>query len=167
MKFTMILGVAGLALATPAFAEGDIEAGQKVFNQCQTCHVVANEAGEVLAGRNSKTGPNLYGVFGRVAGTYPEFKYGEDLIAAGAKGLVWDEATFLEYVANPSDFLQAYLGDPKARGKMQFQLRKPEDIQNVYAFLASLSPPAPAADAPAAADPAAAPAEGEAAPATP
>lgn len=158
MKTTMILAFAGLALAGPAFAEGDIEAGKKVFNQCQTCHVVADAAGEVLAGRNAKTGPNLYGVFGRTAGTYPDFKYGDDMIAAGAKGLVWDEAHFLEYVANPSKFLQGYLEDPKAKGKMQFMLKKPEDAANVYAFIASLAPPA---------DAAAAPAEGEAAPAEP
>ncbi len=165
MKRSMILAVAGFALAGPAFAEGDIEAGKKVFNQCQTCHVVADASGEVLAGRNAKTGPNLYAVFGRKAGSYPDFKYGDDMIAAGEKGLVWDEASFVEYVANPSKFLQGYLGDPKAKGKMQFQLKKPEDIANVYAFLASLSP---AADAVApAADPAAAPAEGEVAPVAP
>jgi cytochrome c len=176
MKRIIILAAAGFALAAPAYAAGDIEAGKKVFNQCQTCHVVANEAGDVLAGRNSKTGPNLYGVFGRAAGSYPDFKYGDDMIAAGAKGLVWDEANFLEYVASPSKFLQAYLEDPKAKGKMQFQLKKPEDAANVYAFIASLAPAAapaadaaaaPAADAAAApaADAAAAPAEGEAAPA--
>ena len=165
MKRNLILAMAGMALAAPAYAAGDVEAGKKVFNQCQTCHVVANEAGEVLAGRKAKTGPNLYGVFGRVAGSHPDFKYGDDMIAAGEKGLVWDEASFFEYVANPSEFLQAYLEDPKARGKMMFQLKKPEDVQNVYAYIASLSPAAaPAADAAAApAADAAAPAEGEAA----
>ena len=68
------LTAAVLALvAAPAFAQevpsGDVAAGEKVFAKCQTCHVVANEAGEVLAGKNSKTGPNLYGLPGRVAGT--------------------------------------------------------------------------------------------------
>ncbi len=55
-------------IAAPALAQdaptGNAEAGAKVFNKCQTCHVVANEAGEVLAGKNSKTGPNLYGMPG-------------------------------------------------------------------------------------------------------
>ncbi len=154
MKIAVVTAFAAMSMAaSPAFAQGDIEAGQKLFNQCQTCHVVANEAGEVLAGRNAKTGPNLYGVIGRPAGTYPDFKYGDDMLAANAKGLVWDEATFLEYVQDPSKFLQTYLEDPKARGKMQFKVRKPEDAANLYAFLTSLAP---------AADGAAAPAEGAA-----
>jgi cytochrome c len=149
MKIAMFTAFAALSLAAPALAEGDIEAGKKVFNQCQTCHVVADPAGQVLAGKNAKTGPNLYAVFGRKAGSYPDFKYGDDMIAAGEKGLIWDEAHFVEYVANPSKFLQGYLGDPKAKGKMQFMLKKPEDAANVYAFIASLAPAAaaPAADA--------------------
>jgi cytochrome c len=138
------------SLASPLFAQ-DIEAGAKTFNQCQTCHVVANEAGEVLAGKASKTGPNLYGLPGRVIGSYPEFKYGESIVAVGAAGAVWDEASFVEYVQDPAKFLKAKLGDDKAKTKMSFKLKKPEDAANVWAFIASLSPAA---------------AEGEAAPAT-
>jgi cytochrome c len=145
------------SLASPLFAQ-DIEAGAKTFNQCQTCHVVANEAGEVLAGKASKTGPNLYGLPGRVIGSYPEFKYGESIVAVGAAGAVWDEASFVEYVQDPAKFLKAKLGDDKAKTKMSFKLKKPEDAANVWAFIASLSP--------AAAEGEAAPAEGEAAPAT-
>ncbi len=70
MKTRLTALVAFSALrAAPAFAAGDAEAGAKVVNKCQTCHVVANEAGEVLAGKKAKTGPNLYGVIGRAAGT--------------------------------------------------------------------------------------------------
>jgi cytochrome c len=149
----------GLALAAaPAIAQ-DIEAGAKAFNQCQTCHVVQNEAGEVLAGRNAKTGPNLYGLPGRVVGSYEGFKYGESIVAVGAAGQVWDEANFVEYVQDPAAYLKAKLGDDKAKSKMAFKVRSPEDAANLWAFIASLSP-APAADG------AAAPAEGEAAPAT-
>ena len=72
------------SLAAPAFAQ-DIEAGAKTFNQCQTCHVVQNEAGEVLAGRNAKTGPNLFGMPGRVVGSYSDFKYGESIVAVGCR----------------------------------------------------------------------------------
>jgi cytochrome c len=155
----MKLTIAALALAgfaAPSFAQ-DIEAGAKTFNQCQTCHVVQNEAGEVLAGKNAKTGPNLYGMPGRVAGTYEGFKYGESIVALGATGFVWDEASFVEYAQDPAKFLKAKLGDDKAKSKMAFKLKKPEDAANVWAYIVSLSP---------AADGAAAPAEGEAAPAT-
>ncbi len=155
MRLTLT-ALAFAALAAPAFAQ-DIEAGAKTFNQCQTCHVVANEAGEVLAGKSAKTGPNLYGLPGRVAGSLPDFKYGESIVALGQTGFAWDEASFVEYVQDPAKFLKAKLDDSKAKSKMSFKLKKPEDAANVYAYIASLSP---------AADAAAATAEGEAAPAS-
>ena len=86
--------------------------------KCQTCHVVANEAGETLAGKNAKTGPNLYGLPGRVAGSVEGFKYGESIVALGQTGFVWDEANFVEYVQDPAKFLKAKLDDPKAKSKM-------------------------------------------------
>jgi cytochrome c len=151
----MRLTLTALALASlsaPAFAQ-DIEAGAKTFNQCQTCHVVQNDAGEVLAGRNAKTGPNLYGLPGRVVGSVEGFKYGESIIAVGAAGQVWDEANFVEYVQDPAAYLKAKLSDDKAKSKMAFKVRSADDAANLWAFIASLSP------APAAADAAAAPAE--------
>jgi cytochrome c len=162
MKLKLTAAVLAL-VAAPALAQdaptGDAAAGEKVFAKCQTCHVVANEAGEVLAGKNSKTGPNLYGLPGRVAGTYPEFKYGESIVALGATGFAWNEADFVAYVADPAKFLKEKTGDKAAKSKMSFKLPKEEDAKNVYAFIASLSPAAAATDA-------AAPAEGEAAPAS-
>jgi cytochrome c len=143
MRMT-IAALAFAGLAAPAIAQ-DLEAGAKTFNQCQTCHVVANEAGEVLAGKNAKTGPNLYGMPGRVAGTYEGFKYGESLAALGATGFVWDEASFVEYVQDPAKFLKAKLGDDKAKSKMSFKLKKPEDAANLWAYIVSLSP-APATE---------------------
>ncbi len=146
MKKTLTTLALTALFAMPALAEshaaGDAEAGAKVFNQCQTCHVVMNEAGEVLAGKKAKTGPNLYGIIGRAAGTYPEFKYGDDMIAAGAAGLIWDEAKIAAYVQDPSGFLKETLADKSAKGMMMFKLKKPEDAANVAAFLASLMPAA-------------------------
>ncbi|EEW26206.1 c-type cytochrome [Rhodobacter ferrooxidans] len=162
MKFTLsAAAAAALLLASPALAAGDVAKGEKAFKQCQTCHVVVAPDGTVLAGRKMKTGPNLYGVFGRVAGTYPDFAYGPDMVAAGAKGLVWDEAQFTAYTADPSKFLQAYLGDPKAKGKMAFKVKTEAEAADLYAYLTSLFP-APAA---APVDPAAAPVDPAAAPA--
>jgi cytochrome c len=154
MKLTLT-ALALAFVAAPVLAQdaptGDAAAGEKVFNKCQTCHVVANEAGEVLAGRNSKTGPNLYGLPGRALGSYPDFKYGESIVALGAGGAVWTEADFVAYVADPAKFLKEKSGDPKAKSKMSFKLTNEQEAKDVYAFIASLSP-APAA------------AEGEAAP---
>jgi len=61
-------------LAAPAFADGhasgDAAAGQEQFErQCVSCHVVADADGNVLAGRAAKTGPNLYGLSGRLPGS--------------------------------------------------------------------------------------------------
>jgi cytochrome c len=142
------LAAAFALVAAPAFADGhatgDAAAGEKVFNKCQTCHVIANEAGEVLAGKAGKTGPNLFGLPGRVAGTYPDFKYGESIVAVGASGFTWSEADFVAYVADPAKFLKEKTGDKAAKTKMSFKLPKEEDAKNVWAFIASLSP-APAA----------------------
>jgi cytochrome c len=146
MKFTL---TAVLALvAAPAFAQdaptGDAAAGEKVFKKCQTCHMIVNEAGDVLAGKAGKTGPNLFGLPGRAAGTYPDFKYGESIVALGATGFAWNEADFVSYVADPAKFLKEKLDDKAAKSKMSFKLPKEEDAKNVWAFIASLSP-APAA----------------------
>jgi cytochrome c len=144
--------IAALATTTaPAFAAGDVAKGEAVFKQCQTCHVVQNEAGEVLAGRNAKTGPNLHGVIGRQAGTYPDFKYGDSIIAAGEAGLTWNEEDFITYVQDPAGFLKDTLDDGRAKSKMSFKVRKADDAADLYAFLAQFSPEPEAAPAEAAA----------------
>ncbi|EKE43756.1 Cytochrome c2 [Oceaniovalibus guishaninsula JLT2003] len=144
-KFLVAIAAAGL-LGTVAHAQdeftGDIAAGEKAFSQCQTCHVVVNDAGETLAGRNAKTGPNLYGVFGREAGSVEGFRYSDDMIAAGEKGLVWDVEHFVPYVEDPTGFLREYLDDPKARGKMAFKVRGDETARDLAAYLHSLAPDA-------------------------
>ena len=134
------------AMTLPAHA-GDPEAGAQAFNQCQTCHVVANAAGEVLAGRASKTGPNLYGVIGRQAGTYDGFRYGPAIVEAGEKGLAWDEETMVAYLQDPAKFLQATLDNKRARSQMSFRVRDEETARNLYAFLATFSE-MPAEEAP-------------------
>jgi cytochrome c len=141
---TLIGALALSLMALPAFAEGDAAAGAKVFQKCQTCHSMVDDTGKVVAGKGAKTGPNLYGMPGRLAGTYPGFKYGDAMIALGATGFKWNEADLVTYVADPSKFLEAKLGDSKARGKMMFKLAKADDAANVWAYIASLSPaPAP------------------------
>lgn len=144
MKTTFTAAAIAALMATPLFAEahmsGDAGAGESVFRQCQSCHVVENEAGDVLAGRNAKTGPNLYGIVGRTAGTVEGFGYSDAMVAAGEAGLVWDEANFVAYVQDPTGFLRDYLDDNGARGAMSFKVRKEEDATNVYAYIGSLGP---------------------------
>lgn len=146
MKVTMIAAAAAALMAAPAFAEshvdttatGDAAAGESAFRQCQSCHVVQNEAGEVLAGRAAKTGPNLYGIAGATAGQVEGFNYSDGLVAAGAAGMVYDEATFVAYVQDPTAKIREASGDDGARSKMSFRVRKEEDAVNLYAYIQSL-----------------------------
>ena len=116
-----------------------------------------DDTGKVVAGKGAKTGPNLYGVFGRVVGSYPDFKYGDSIVAAGKTGLVWDEASFVDYVQDPSNHWKTVLGDKSAKSKMMFKVKNAAAAEDVYAYLIQFSPNAGAAAAPA--DPAAAPAD--------
>ena len=142
MKYTITALTILAASSGMSLAAGDAEAGKKVFNQCQTCHVVADADGNVLAGKNAKTGPNLYGIIGRPAASYEGFKYGEGIQEAAAKGLVWDEENLTAYVQDPTTFLEEVTGNGKAKSKMVFKVKKEDDAANVAAFLASLSPAA-------------------------
>ncbi len=123
-------------LALPAYAEGDADAGKKAFNKCKSCHLIADPAGEVIV-KGGKTGPNLYGISGRTAGTVEDFKYGESIVAAGENGLVWDEETFVAYTQDPKAFLKDYLGETSAKSKMTFKLKK--GAEDVYAYIVSVS----------------------------
>ncbi len=128
--------VAAVMLATPVFAAGDAAKGEKDFNRCKSCHAITAEDGTNIV-RGGRTGPNLYGVIGRTAGTVDGFRYGKDLVAAGEAGLVWDEATFEAYVQDPRGFLVDYLDSNKARSKMAFKLKS--GAEDVYAYLLSVS----------------------------
>ncbi|GAA6199825.1 cytochrome C [Aquicoccus sp. SU-CL01552] len=130
---TAIIGL----LATPALAEGDAAKGEKTFNKCKACHSIISDSGEAIV-KGGKTGPNLFGVIGRTAGTYEDFRYGKDLVAAGEAGLVWNEEEFNHYVKDPRDFLRKTLEDKKAKSKMTFKLKK--GGEDVYAYLVSVAP---------------------------
>jgi cytochrome c len=125
-----------LGLAAPAFAAGDAAEGEKAFSKCKSCHqIVADDGTEIQKG--GAVGPNLYGIIGRQAGSVEGFNYGDDLVAAGEAGLVWDEAQFVTYVQDPRAFLQEYLGDSKAKSKMAYKLKK--GGEDVAAYLASVA----------------------------
>ena len=80
--------LAWVALAFPMAASaqgmtGDAAAGAEHFDgQCISCHVVRDDAGEVLAGRNARTGPNLYAVAGRAPGALEGFRYSNLMVAS-------------------------------------------------------------------------------------
>lgn len=135
MKRILATALVGL-LAAPAFADGDAAAGEKEFKKCKSCHSIVSASGEEIV-KGGKTGPNLFGIPGRTAGTYPDFKYGDSIVAAGAAGLVWDAEAFEAYVVDPGAFLKEKTGDTAAKSKMTFKLKK--GAEDIYAYLESVS----------------------------
>ncbi|MCA3440841.1 MAG: hypothetical protein INF50_11010 [Rhodobacter sp.] len=88
MKYTITALTILAASSGMALAAGDAEAGKTIFNPCQTGHVVANADGNVLAGKNAKTGQNLYGIIGHPAASHEGFIFGEGILESSAKGQV-------------------------------------------------------------------------------
>ncbi|MCP3054908.1 c-type cytochrome [Aurantimonas marianensis] len=127
-KFPKGLLLAGAIVGTltaPALATGDADAGKKVFNKCRACHAVGE-------GAANKIGPHLNELFGRAAGGLSDYKYSAALTTAGENGVVWDEATLSEFLADPKGFASGT--------KMGFAgLKKEDDRDNVIAYLATFS----------------------------
>lgn len=126
MSFKAFFGVAALAVATattPVMAQdGDPEAGESVYRQCQACHMVGENA-------QARVGPPLNDLFGRVAGTYDGFnRYSNAMKGAGEAGLVWNDETIAAYLEQPRQYIPG--------NQMGFAgLRKEEDRANVIAYL--------------------------------
>ncbi len=119
LSVTLLVAGAVLAISASVRAEGDPEAGKKVFRQCQACHVVDK--------KQNRVGPYLLGVIGRPAGTAEGFKYSD---AMKNSGVTWDETTIAEYLADPKGYIPG--------NKMVFAgLKKPEQIQDVIAYIES------------------------------
>ena len=119
----------------PALAAGDAANGEKEFRKCKSCHTIASVDETIVKG--GKTGPNLYGVIGRTAGTAEDFNYGADLVKLGETGFAWDEESLATYIEDPNAFLKDKLGDGSAKSKMTFKMRK--DAADVAAYLATFS----------------------------
>src|SRR6056297_677200 len=126
-------------LSTPAVA-ADTVRGEQIFRDCRACHSVIDETGHSVV-RGGRTGPNLYGVIGRHAGSVPNFHYSTSMVAAGESGLRWNEADFVVYVKDATAFLRDYLDDPDARGKMAYKLRDSEKARDVWAYLGTIASP--------------------------
>ena len=129
MNRVLIAGLSLLAIASsPALADGDAAAGEKVFRKCKACHTVGEEA-------KNKVGPLVNEVIGRQAGMVDDFKYSPAMADAGTGGLVWDEASLDAFLTKPKEFMSGT--------KMTFPgLRKEEDRADVIAYLMTFSPAA-------------------------
>ncbi|RJE85724.1 c-type cytochrome [Paracoccus onubensis] len=142
MKLAIISGVLAVAFAIPAFAqEGDAAAGEKEFRKCKACHMIQSADGEDIV-KGGKTGPNLWNVVGRPAGSQEDFKYSDALIALKDAGEVWTAEDLAAYITDPNAFVQEKTGDDSAKTKMTFKMKKGQE--DIAAFLVSVSPDAPA-----------------------
>jgi cytochrome c len=113
----MTAGTAGTALAQ------DLAAGETSFKKCLPCHGVGE-------GAKNKVGPVLNGLDGRKSGTIEGFNY---TAANKNSGIVWDDATFREYIR-----------DPRAKipgTKMVFVgIKNDQEITNLWAYLKQFGP---------------------------
>ncbi len=83
-------------VAEVAFADltGDAAAGETVFVQCKTCHLLEE-------GKNG-VGPSLYNVIGRAAGSIEGFNYSD---ANAGSGITWTPEIMFEYLEAPREYL--------------------------------------------------------------
>ena len=107
-------------------AKADAAAGQKKAAICSTCHSFGK-------GEASKpTGPNLWGVVGRVHAADKDFEYSAANKDLGAKGEKWTYDAIFDFIKNPKGYLpgtkMTFIGMPKA-----------EDRAAVLAYLRTLS----------------------------
>lgn len=121
------IAIAALMVSTGgASAQGDAALGEQVFNdRCTGCHAVGDEA--------AKNAPSLNNLIGRPAASVEGFKYSDAMLEAGQRGVVWDIETLGKFIAKPRSVVNG--------SNMAFTgLRKPEDVANVIAYLATFSP---------------------------
>ncbi len=119
MKFYLLAAV--ILMQTSSAIAQDAAAGEKVFNKCRACHQIGENA-------KNGVGPQLNGLIGRKSGTIEGYNYSE---ANKNSGIVWDEATFRDYIK-----------DPKAKipgTKMAYAgLKQESEIDSIVAYLKSI-----------------------------
>jgi cytochrome c len=107
-----------LATLPAPYNTADLDNGKHKLAQCRSCHTTAQ-------GGPAMTGPNLWGVFGRKAGTVEGFAYSDPLKATA---ITWDTAK-----------LDAWITDPRAMvpgTKMSFfGVKDAKDRVDVIAYL--------------------------------
>lgn len=123
------LVAAGCLVAVGGASAQDAAKGKSTFNQCKACHALDH----------ALVGPPLGGVVGRKAGSVAGYSYSSLMKAAGEAGLTWDEASLVDYLKGPTDYLKKYVTDKgktaSGSSKMAFQLSSEDQRKNVVAYL--------------------------------
>ena len=139
-------GSAQETLTPEMLASGDDAKGKRVFLRCRSCHTLEE-------GGRSLTGPNLWGVFGRQAGTFEGYRFSNALAEAD---FVWTPDKLNEWLLKPKDFLPGnkmnFVGLPKQQDRIDL-IRYLQVETGAAASNAETAPDAadvPATEAPAA-----------------
>ena len=107
-----------------AYQSADLANGEAKFAICRSCHSLAQ-------GGEDMTGPNLWGIFGRKAGSKPGYTYSDDMKNAG---WTWDASRIDAWITNPRAQLPGT--------KMTFVgMADPTDRRDVIAFLKVMTSP--------------------------
>jgi cytochrome c len=114
MRIWLIALIAALLAARPASAGGDAARGEQLYEACQDCHSLDK----------NDVGPRHRGVFGRKAGSLPDYNYSA---ALKSSNIVWDEETLDRWLTNPQTLVPG--------AKMYFHLANPQDRADIIAFL--------------------------------
>ena len=87
---------AAILASLPApYSEADTENGRRVFARCRSCHTLPE-------GGANMTGPNLWGVFGRQAGSVEGYNYSPALREAD---FTWTAEQLDQWLNDPRGFL--------------------------------------------------------------
>ena len=120
-KWMMI--VLALSTTTTMARAQDPAAGQNSFTLCAICHAVGE-------GAQNKLGPILNGLDGRRSGSVAGYDYSDAMKNAG---IVWSEATFKEFIANP--------GTKVPGTKMTLSFTKGDkDATDLWAYIKQFGP---------------------------
>ena len=99
--------------------------GAALFKTCASCH-------QVGANARAGFGPQLNGLFGRRAGSTPDYAYSP---AMKQSGIVWDEATLSAFLQDPEKAVPGTrmrfwgIGDERERKALLGYLRSFQDLR--------------------------------------
>ena len=108
------IAVMGLFASGRAFAAPDASRGEEVYQSCQDCHSLDT----------NDLGPKHRGVFGRKAGSIPDYNYSP---ALKNSGLTWTEETLDKWLTDPQKLVPG--------AKMFFHLDGAKDRADVIDYL--------------------------------
>lgn len=114
-RFTFLSIAMTFLVQTPSYAAGDaVHGGQLYQSRCTACHSIDYNG----------VGPAHKHLFGRKAGSLPDYTYSP---ALQASKVVWDEKTIDKWLTNPEKFIPGQ--------KMGFQVASPQERADLIAYL--------------------------------